>query len=275
MKQFPEKRVMITGAGSGFGRALALEFAALGWKVGVADINAKRAKETVEMVNQAGGFGLEILCDVTDLKQLEDTALLLKKEWGGVDIVVNNAGVAAAGFLEKISMDQWEWIIDLNLKSVIHGCRTFIPLFEEQGKGHIVNMASSAGIACLPEMANYNVTKAGVIALSETLRSELGPKNIGVTVICPAFFKSNLMDQFSSTDERQRKMANKFFETSRTTAQGVARAAMKAISKDKLYVVTPFDAKFIWYVKRLCPELLYKILRFANKKGWTDKAMGA
>ncbi len=274
MKKFPEKRVMITGAGSGFGRAFALEFAAEGWRVGVADIDSQRAQETVDLVNQKGGQGLEILCDVTDINQLEDAAALLKEKWGGVDIIVNNAGVAAAGYMEKIPMDKWEWIIDLNLKSVIHGCQAFIPLMESQGGGHIVNMASNAGIACLPEMASYNVTKAAVIALSETLRSEMAPKNIGVTVVCPTFFKTNLMDQFSCTDERQRKMADGFFANARTTAEGVAKKTMKAVRKNKLYVVTPWDGKLVWYFKRLCPGLYYNMLGMGNKSGVMDKLSG-
>lgn len=265
MKKFPEKRVVITGAGSGFGRALALEFASMGWRVGVADINEERADESVELVNQKGGQGLKVLCDVTKVTQLENLAAVLKKEWGGVDIVVNNAGVAAAGFIEKIPMNKWDWIIDLNLKSVIHGCRAFTPMLEEQGGGHIVNMASNAGIACLPEMASYNVTKAGVIALSETLRSELRPKNIGVTVICPTFFKTNLMDSFTSTDERQRDMADKFFRNSFTTAEKVAKVTIKAVRKNRLYVVTPWDGKFVWLAKRLFPELLYKMVGLGYK----------
>ncbi|MBI9074167.1 MAG: SDR family oxidoreductase [Desulfatibacillum sp.] len=266
MKRFPGKRVIITGAGSGFGRALALEFASKGWKIGVADINSQRASETVDMVNQKGGQGLEIMCDVTDITQLEDTAALLKDKWGGVDIVVNNAGVAGAGYMEKIPMDQWDWIIGLNLKSVIHGCRAFIPMLEDQGHGHIVNMASNAGIACLPEMASYNVTKAAVIALSETLKSELAAKNIGVTVICPTFFKTNLMDQFNSTDERQRLMAEKFFSSARTTAEKVAQATMKAINKNRLYVVTPWDGKLVWGLKRFCPEIWYKMVAFGYSR---------
>ncbi|ACL01917.1 Unclassified short-chain dehydrogenase/reductase SDR [Desulfatibacillum aliphaticivorans] len=272
MRKFPGKRVIITGAGSGFGRALALEFAKENWKIGVADINEERADETVDLVAQKGGQGLKILCDVTDAAQLENAAALLEKEWGGVDVVVNNAGVGAAGFMEKIPMDKWDWIIGLNLKSVIHGCRAFIPLMEKQGKGHIINMASNAGIACLPEMASYNVTKAAVIALSETLRSELSTKNIGVTVVCPTFFKTNLMDQFNSTDDRQRDMAEKFFSTSRTTAEKVAKAAMKALKKNKLYVVTPWDGKLVWTLKRLCPEIWYKLVSMGYHR--FDKSVG-
>jgi len=133
MKRFPQKRVFITGAGSGFGRALALEFAAKGWRIGVSDIDESRAKETLGLVEQAGGSGMVILCDVTRLEDLEKAAQTLEQAWGGVDVVVNNAGVAGAGYIEKIPQTQWDWILDLNLKSVIYGCRVFVPMLEKQG----------------------------------------------------------------------------------------------------------------------------------------------
>ena len=112
---------------------------------------------------------------------------MLKKKWNGVDILINNAGVAAAGYFEKIPLDRWDWIIDINLKSIIYGCRAFIPQFKEQGSGYIVNVASNAGIASLPEMGSYNVTKAAAISASETLRTELSPRNIGVLSCAPHF----------------------------------------------------------------------------------------
>jgi NAD(P)-dependent dehydrogenase (short-subunit alcohol dehydrogenase family) len=200
MKKFPKKRIVITGAGSGLGRAIAMEFAAQGWNICVSDINMDRANETLAMIKKNGGDGYAAFCDVTKPEQVDELAENLVKQWGGVDIVVNNAGVAAAGYMEKIPLETWEWILNINLKSVIYGCRTFIPILAKQGGGHIVNVASNAGIASLPEMSCYNVTKAGVISLSETLRAELKPKNIGVSVVAPTFFKTNLMDQFTSPD---------------------------------------------------------------------------
>ena len=274
MKKFPKKRIVITGAGSGLGRAISLEFAKLGWKVCASDIDMKRASKTATLVDKAGGRGFASLCDVTKAEDLTSLANTLEDKWGGVDIVVNNAGAAAAGYMEKIPLETWEWIMALNLKSVIYGCRAFIPLLENQKKGHIINIASNAGIASLPEMSCYNVTKAGVISLSETLKIELAPKNIGVTVVTPTFFKTNLMDNFRSPDERQKTMANAFFEKARVTAEDVAKHIVKAVNKNKLYVITQVDGKFVWFLKRMIPEFYFKILAWGYKKGYGEKLLG-
>lgn len=274
MKRFPEKRVVITGAGSGLGRAIALEFARLGWNVCISDINGDRAEETGTLVAANGGNPLMIGCDVTQPEQLKTLAEALIKRWGGVDVVINNAGVAAAGYMEKIKLETWDWIINLNLKSVIFGCRTFIPILEKQGAGHIVNVASNAGIACLPEMSCYNVTKAGVISLSETLRSELSVRNIGVSVIAPTFFKTNLMDQFTSPDPRQRELADAFFNKSTTTSEDVARHTVKAVKRNKLYVITQWDGKIAWFCKRMTPNTYFRVLGWLYKTGLGEKILG-
>lgn len=274
MKRFPLKRVVITGAGSGLGRALAIEFAKLGWNVCISDINADRAEKTGMLVAAQGGKPLIIGCDVVQLDQLEILAESLKERWGGVDVVINNAGVAAAGYMEKIKLETWDWIINLNLKSVIFGCRTFIPILEKQGYGHIVNVASNAGIASLPEMSCYNVTKAGVISLTETLRCELAVRNIGVTVVAPSFFKTNLMDQFTSPDRRQRVLADAFFNKSTTTSEDVAQHALKAIKKNKLYVITQWDGKLAWFCKRMTPNIYFRVLNVLYKTGIGFKYLG-
>ncbi len=280
MKRFPEKRILITGSGSGLGRALALEFGKMGWRVAVAEIIKERAQETVRLVNQAGGQGLEIICDVTKLEDLEKAAGLLKEQWGGVDILVNNAGVAAAGYMEKIPMDRWEWILNLNLKSIIHGCRTFIPIMEKQGQGHIVNIASIGAFVVFPEMSNYNVTKGATVSLSETLRIELAPKNIGVTVVCPTFFKTNLMDQFQSTDERQKIMAYGFFHRPTRalrfllpgkTAEDIAKHIIKSVKMNRFYDIAQFQARLCWRFKRYFPELFLKMFSSVYKSGVFDK----
>src|SRR5208283_1891222 len=130
--------------------------------------------------------------------------------------------------------------------------------FKRQGWGHIVNTASSAGIVSLPEMAPYNVTKAGVISLSETLRAELKGSNIGVTVVCPTFFKTNLMDQARVTDDRQIRMTDSFFNKfSFGTVQSVTKATLKAIEKNRLYVLPQPDSKLFWFMKRMTPHAFY------------------
>ncbi len=274
LKQFPQKRVLITGAGSGFGRALAMEFARMGWKIGIAEINPERAQQTAAMVAEAGGEPMELSCDVTRPEALEKTAEDVKSAWGGLDILVNNAGVAAAGLVEDTPLETWEWILTLNTKSIIYGCRAFIPMMKQQGGGYIVNMASNAGIASLPEMACYNITKAAGISLSETMLGELSSFNIGVSVVCPTFFKTNLMDQFTSADEQQRKMADAFFKKSKFTPEQIARHTVKCIKKRRFYIITQPEAKFIWYTKRFFPGLYFRGLKYIYNSGMMNKYLG-
>ncbi len=274
MKRFPKKRVVITGSGSGLGRCLALDFARMGWRVLVNDINMDRAEETEKLIRDAGGQAVSVKCDVARWEDVENLAKTADQQWGGADIVVNNAGVVSVGFVEKIPLEDWRWIIDINLIGVIHGCKAFIPLFKREGGGHIVNIASSAGIVSLPEMGPYNVTKAGVISLSETLRAELANDKIGVTVVCPTFFKTNLMDQARYTDPHQLSMANAFFDKSLCGAEDVSRHIIKCIRKKRLYTLTQIDARFAWRFKRLFPQTFYRLLGFLYSRGYMDKVLG-
>ena len=271
-KKFPKKRVVITGAGSGLGRALAIEFAKRNWRIAIAEINDERAKEKAAMVKQEGGYPLTIHCDVTKPHDLENVLKVVGEEWKGIDILINNAGVAAAGWFERIPLEKWDWIISINLMSVIYGCRTFIRYFKESGTdGYIVNVASNGGIAALPEMVCYNTTKAAVISISETLKTELSGINVGVSVVCPTFFKTNLMDQFSSPDERQRELANTLFSNSTTTSEKVARHTMRSIEKNRFYVITQKDGRNMWRMKRYFPELYFKVLGVVYKTGYFDR----
>ena len=176
--------------------------------------------------------------------------------------------------MEKISLEDWDWIININLKSIIHGCRSVIPLFKKQQSGYIINVASNAGMVCLPEMCSYNMTKAGVIAISDTLRTELSPLGIGVSVVCPSFFKTNLMDQFRSPDIRQRKLAEGFFNKSLVSVEDVARCIIKSVSRNKMHIIPQIDGKFLWWSKRHTPWLYFKISAYIYKKGYINKYLG-
>ncbi|NMB64850.1 MAG: SDR family NAD(P)-dependent oxidoreductase [Spirochaetes bacterium] len=266
-KKYPEKRVLITGAGSGLGRALAIEFAKRKWNIIVADINSNRATETAQLADRYGGKALPVKCDVTIEKDCIALYTAIQKKYNGIDILINNAGVAAAGYFEKIPLTTWDWIYNINTKSIIIMCKTFIPMFKSQGYGYIVNIASFTGFASMPEMACYNMTKAATISLSETLYQELSPYNIHVSVACPSFFKTNLMDSFTSTDKRQEILAQKFFEKSFATVDDVAKHIIHSISREKLYIITQPDAKAVWWVKRHFPNFYARILSFAYRRG--------
>jgi len=159
----------------------------------------------------------------------------------------------------------------------------FVPILEDQGGGHIVNIASIAGIASLPEMGSYSLTKAAVVSLSETLRSELSPKNIGVTVACPTYFRTNEADSFTSPDGRQMELADAIRNRSSTilrlllsgkTAEDVAKDVVRAISKNRLYVIPQAEGRFLWRMKRVFPESYYRLLSAIYRKGYFDRFFG-
>lgn len=164
--RYPQKRILITGATSGLGEALALRFARAGFRVAVASRNPQKVAATVERLEQAGGQALPITLDVTREEAFHSALETVESQWGGLDILVNNAGVLTAGKVQEIDLQTWQQSLDTDLWSVIHGCRTFLPLLLRSGGGHIVNVASAAGLVSGPDMATYNVAKAGVISLS-------------------------------------------------------------------------------------------------------------
>lgn len=257
----PQPRAVVTGAGSGFGRALALQLARRQGRILVCDVNLQGAEETARLVQNAGGTAAAFRCDVSSSADLERAAAEADRLWNGTDILINNAGVAVAGRVGDISLEDWAWIMNINLWGVIHGCHVFVPRFRKQKSGYILNVAAAAGFISLPEMSAYSVTKAGVISLSETLFGELGPDGVAVTVACPSFFKTNLMDTFRSPEARQRNIAQNLFNKSKATADHVAAASLDALEKGKLYAMPQADAKAIWMLKRLNPAFYFNTLR--------------
>ncbi|MBC7247320.1 MAG: SDR family NAD(P)-dependent oxidoreductase [Actinobacteria bacterium] len=259
------KRVVITGAGSGLGRALALALASRGCRVGVADINEETARETLEMVRRKGGDGEVYRLDVSSPREVEAMAEHFFREWGGVDVLVNNAGVVSVGFVGDIPLEDWEWAFGVNFWGMLYGCHSFIPRMKEQGGGYIVNVASAAGLLTLLEMGPYNTTKAAVIALSETLRSELAPCGIGVTVVCPMFFNTHLLDNMRYTDEFEVEFSRTTFRYARMTADEVAEAVVRGVERKRLYVVPQFSGKLFWFLKRMRPGMYHGTLAFFNR----------
>lgn len=267
MKRLDGKRVVITGAASGLGRALAVALAHKGCRIGIVDIDMDGAAETLRMVDRAGGRGETYRLDVRVAIDWEDMAEHFFKSWGGVDVLINNAGVVSVGRVGDIPLEDWGWIFSINFWGMVYGCHAFIPSMKTQGGGHIVNVASAAGLLSMLEMAPYNTTKAAVIALSETLRGELASAGIGVTVACPMFFNTNLLDTMRYTDEFESEFAHATFDNARMTADEVARAVVKAVEKGKLYAVPHGSGKVFWKLKRLSPGFWHGIQAFLNYNG--------
>ncbi|MEH6567769.1 MAG: SDR family NAD(P)-dependent oxidoreductase [Halioglobus sp.] len=266
-QKFPEKRALITGAASGLGLAICEHLAALGWKLLIADINTQRLGEAQTKLEALGGEILPMHLDVTDYAALEEAANTVEDAWGGVDMLFNNAGIATAGAIDELSLDDWEKSINVDLWSVIYGCKVFAPMMKCQGSGYIINTASSAGTLAGPEMAAYNVAKAGVVSLSETLKAELSKDNIGVTVLCPTVFVTSL-DQSLTTGRKMEKNLIRQLQASKVTPKHIVDDLFKTIDKDRLYVMTQADARWGWRLKRLCPEFFIKLIAYMyrNKK---------
>src|SRR5215831_2834017 len=197
MRELKDKVVVITGGASGIGRALADRFAAEGSKIVLADVEPKPLEEAAAALRAGGTTVLAVPTDVSKPEQVQALCDRTVAEFGRVDVVCNNAGVAVSGHAWEHTLADWEWVLGVNLWGVIHGVRTFVPVMLRQGdEGHIVNTGSVAGLTSNPFMSIYNVTKHAVVTLSETLHKDLGLLGvpIKVSVLCPGFVRTRILD---------------------------------------------------------------------------------
>jgi len=185
--QRASRRVLVTGGASGLGAALVEAFEARGDDVLVCDVN-----EPTPAVEPVETQFLRL-----DVRSDDDWAAALRwveEHWGSLDLLVNNAGVAGGGRVDVATMDEWQWITEINLFGVVRGTRTFVSMFKSQGSGHIVNIASLAGLVHPAGMGSYNAVKAGVVAFSETTSHELAEYGVRCTAVCPSYFRTNLIE---------------------------------------------------------------------------------
>ncbi len=253
----PFKRAFITGAASGLGKAFCFELAKDGWTIGMADINTKELESAAAEIEIAGGRPLIFTLDVSDKEQYRLVAEAFLSKTGGIDLLFNNAGVGDGSLFEEYSLDNYEWMIGINQMGVVHGCYYFIPVMKKQKSGHILNTASAAAIGCAPTMGAYNMTKAAVVAISETLYGELMDDHIQVSCIQPTYFKTNVI-QFARGGELVKKATQMFIEKSGLQAEEVAQEILTRAGKKELYIILPKDARKMWLIKRLAPTWFRK-----------------
>jgi NAD(P)-dependent dehydrogenase (short-subunit alcohol dehydrogenase family) len=250
---------VVTGAGSGIGAAFALELAVRGGRVVCSDIDESAAQATAEEIIAAGGEATGIRCDVSridDVHALADAA----QAWfaGPPTLVINNAGVGAGGTpIGEASLADWNWVLGVNLWGPIHGCHVFTPILRaadtDQPRG-IINVASAAAFGAAPGMAAYNVSKAGTLSLSETLSAELSGTGIEVTVLCPTFVKTNILDAGRITDGST-ALADKLMRWTGFSPQKVARMCLDTNDRGGLYCMPQPDARIGWGIKRFTPTM--------------------
>ena len=265
--QHPQKRAFITGAASGLGKAFCIELAQDGWNLGIADINKEQLDIAAREFEALGAKVISFQLDVSDRTLYQQVAQQYLQQAGGIDLLFNNAGVGDGGLFEEYSLDNWEWMTRVNQFSVIYGCHFFIPTFKKQKSGHILNTASVAAVSCAPTMGAYNMTKAAVVAISETLYGELMDFNIRVSCIQPSYFKTNIA-QSARGGEQIKKTTQFFLDRSGLDATTVAQEILHRAGKGELYIILPKIARKAWFWKRLAPTKFRKMV----KEGFTEAA---
>jgi len=251
---------VITGGASGLGKAIAIHYSKQGWQVIIADINQQAGNTVVDHINNNDGKALFYCCDIGKPADFQSLAKFTEQTSGQCHLLVNNAGVASAGTLMESNEDEWQRLINLDLMSCVRGSKAFIPLLKASASKSspttIVNIASLAGIAQMPGMITYNVVKAGVIALSESLRSELAKDYIHVAVVCPSFFKTNLTNSMVSSDEVTINRVNKWMEKSELTAESVANDIANGVAQQQNIILSdkkikPYLALIGWIYSKI------------------------
>lgn len=257
----------MTGAASGLGRAFVEELLQEGARVVASDVNdeglealARDLREPERLVTRRA--------DVSVIEDVEALAQEADARFGGTDLVVNNAGLGSGGPVGEVPLDHWRHVMGVNYWGVVHGCHAFIPRMRRAGQGWVINVASMAGLVSMPEMAVYNSSKAAVVALSETLHGELSDTGVGVSVLCPSFFKTNIIaggQLFGSNAEKQRRLATTLMEQSALDARGVARFAIDHARAGELYLLPHKEGRALWRMKRVAPVSYIPAVKFLRR----------
>jgi NAD(P)-dependent dehydrogenase (short-subunit alcohol dehydrogenase family) len=249
---------VVTGAGSGIGAALATELARRGGRVVCSDINEVAAAKTASTITEQGGQAVAIACDVSHFDDVRELAAQ-SESWldAAPTLVINNAGVGSGGApIGELPLDDWRWVLGINLWGPIHGCHVFAPILRSAEPSNrprgIINVASAAAFAAAPGMAAYNVSKAGVLSLSETLAAELAGSGVKVTALCPTFVKTNIVES-GRISAQTTEIATKIMRWTGLSPAKVARICLDTHDRGELYCMPQLEAKIGWNVKRLVP----------------------
>ncbi len=266
MKDLEGKRAVVTGAASGIGKATAEALARAGAKLYLSDV------QDDALGSVAAALGEAVLradhVDVSKRAEMDAYAADVHAHAGGpVDVLVNNAGVGLAGSFLETSLDDFEWVLSINLWGVIHGCHFFVPKMVEAGRGHVVNVASVLGLAAGADIAGYSTSKFAVVGLSESMRAELGPRGVGVTTICPGVIDTAIVSRtrYKRDPDATRPKVEAFYKKRGYSPERVAAVIVDAIRADRGVVPVSPEAWFSWYLKRFAPSLAGPVGRLMTR----------
>ena len=259
MKTISDKVVVITGAGSGIGRALAIQCAELGANLAISDVNEAGLAETASLVRpQSTSRVHSARVDVGQRDAIYDWADRVKSELGPADVVVNNAGVSLSQTIAEMRDEDFFWLMNINFWGVVHGTRAFLPQLLSRPEAHLVNLSSVFGLIAVPTQAAYNASKFAVRGFTECLRQELSTTNVRVTSVHPGGIKTNIVrngrhfrDAGGNTDTA--RMAKDFDKIARTSPEEAARQIVHAILREKPRLLIGLDAVLIDRMQRLLP----------------------
>ena len=253
MRDLQDKVAVITGAASGIGRAMAIACGQSGMKVVLADIEQDALDSAVHDLQTDGCEAIGLRTDVSNEADIEALAATALAHFGTVHLVHNNAGVVSSGPIDLLDQATWNWVLGVDMWSVLYGIRTFLPILKAQGEGHIVNTASSAGLQAAPNIGPYNVAKFGVVALSETLAAELQAEKspVGVSVLCPGAVNTQIVDaernrpahvaaSYRDTDQARafRERAGTMLAQAGLDPSDVAAMVLDAVVDRKFWIIT-------------------------------------
>ena len=270
MKSFHNKVAAITGAGSGIGRALALDLARQGCQLALSDIDALGLQETVQQAQRHGVRITQQVLDVAEGHALQEWAAQVVAEHGRVNLIFNNAGVAHAGTVEANELADYEWIMNINFWGVVQGTKAFLPHLRASGDGHIINISSVFGIFAQPGMSAYNATKYAVRGFTESLRQELDLANCGVSASCvhPGGVKTNIaktarmnasMSQITGQSAEQSRQQFNYLLL-RTTPEKAAQIILKGVQRNKRRILVGLDATAADMMMRSMPSLYQRMV---------------
>ena len=271
MKNLSNKVVVITGAGSGIGRALALNLAGKGARLALSDVNEAGLAETVELALKAGSPDVHTArLDVADRAAFTAYAAEVAAHFGQVNVVVNNAGVALAGDVTDLSYDDMDWIVGINFWGVVHGTKEFLPHLIASGDGHILNLSSLFGLLAMPGQSAYNATKFAVRGFTEALREEMliAGHDVGVTAVHPGGIKTAIARSARVSDKEDKAATAKLFDEklARMTPEKAAEIIVKGITKNQARVLVGIDAHALHQFQKFTGSRYEDIVALVSKK---------
>jgi NAD(P)-dependent dehydrogenase (short-subunit alcohol dehydrogenase family) len=265
------KVAVVTGAASGIGRATAVALAREGARVAIADVDRAGLAETATRVKAVGGDVSTYLLDVSSREAVYAFAQEIEAQFGGADIVINNAGVAQVATVEELAYEDFEWVMNIDFWGMVYGTKAFLPQLRKKGAGHIVNVSSIFGLFAVPSQAAYNSAKFAIRGFTEALRHEMRGSGIEVACVHPGGIKTNIMRnarflQSVQTTVRE-QAATGFDKLARTTPDQAAQTIIKGIKKNKPRILIGMDARLLDWFIRLLPASYGKIMFRVSKDG--------